>query len=205
MVDDCKSFLFNREWDKVKSVWEQCLRDPSNISDAIRGDDQYGFSRLSDISYEGSVYSQSDRRKTFAIQIGYLGWHYRGFQMQKGVLDVYTVQDDLLEILQRPVVAAGRTDKEVSALSQIVSFHTFDEIEAEDIEALFSQSQASKESRLRLIHCTRVPRKFHALFSATWRRYLYLLPLGEGDYDGFDVDVDFMRSLLCRYLYLIIL
>jgi tRNA U38,U39,U40 pseudouridine synthase TruA len=35
----------------------------------------------------------------------------------------------------------------------------------------------------------RAPRRFHALFSATWRRYVYIFPLNKGDYE-YDVDVD---------------
>ena len=196
MTDECKAFLLNRDWGSVKLVWAECLKDPSAIADAIRGDDDYGFSKLDEISYEGSEYCQSDRRKTFALQIGYLGWNYNGFQLQKGVANVFTVQDDLLQILQKPVVAAGRTDKNVSALSQILSFHTFEEVGVEDIVSVFNESLPQKECRLKLLNCTRVPRKFHALFSASWRRYVYLLPLKEGAIDGFDVDVSFISAAL---------
>ena len=66
-------------------------------------------------------------------------------------------------------MASGRTDKHVSALSQIISFHTFDEsITAESIHGLFAESEASSTGRLKLFQCVRVPRKFHALFLATW-------------------------------------
>lgn len=198
MTEECKAFLLNRDWEKVKLVWAQCLKDPSSIAEVIRGYEAYGFSTLDEISYEGSEYCQSDRRKTFAMQIGYLGWNYNGFQLQKGVANVYTVQDDLLQILQRPVVAAGRTDKNVSALSQIISFHTFDEVAVEDIVAVFNESLPQKEGRLKLLHCTRVPRKFHALFSASWRRYIYLLPLNEGDFNSFDIDLSFISAALIK-------
>ena len=198
MIDECKAFLLSRNWDKVKWIWAECLLEPSIIADVIRGDDDYGLNKLDDIAYEGSEYSQSDRRKTFALQIGYLGWNYNGFQQQRGVANVYTVQDDLLSILHKPVVAAGRTDKFVSALSQIVSVHTFEEIAVEDIVAVFNESLPQKEGRLKLMNCTRVPRKFHALFSASWRRYIYLLPLNDGVCDGFDVDVNFISTALTK-------
>ena len=66
-------------------------------------------------------------------------------------------------------MASGRTDKDVSALSQIISFHTFDKnITVDSIYTLFSESEASFIGRLKLFQCVRVPRKFHALFLATW-------------------------------------
>jgi tRNA pseudouridine(38-40) synthase len=111
---------------------------------------------------------------------------------------VYTVQDDLAQILSRTSVAAGRTDKDVSALSQVLSFHTYDEITEGDIKELFAQSEAQMQGRIKLFSCTRVPRRFHALFLATWRRYVYAFPLKPGAYSGYDVDVAYVARQLSR-------
>ena len=70
------------------------------------------------------------KRKTFALRIGYDGTKYNGYQIQKGVVGTKTtVEEDIEASLGRKVVAAGRTDKDVSAVSQIVSFTTFDDID----------------------------------------------------------------------------
>jgi hypothetical protein len=157
------------------------------------------------------------KRKTFALRIGYDGSAYTGYQMQKGCgLAQPTVEDDLRAALggRTNIVAAGRTDKGVSALSQIVSFSTFEEdVTEESIMSSFAANLAP-ERRQYLVcsQCYRVPRKFHALFTATWRRYLYMFPLKEGTYPasvvgqcqgngvGADVDVDFIRTALQMYV-----
>lgn len=179
-------------------MWKHCLLHPEETPSFIAGDSVYKFTDLGALRYEGRpYYCAEDRRATFALRIGYIGEHYYGFQLQRGQ-DINTVQSDLLKTLNRTSVAAGRTDKGVSALSQILSFHTFDAIEEDDIRDWFEQS--SHQDSLRLLDCARVPRKFHALFSATWRRYVYLLPLLPGPYMGLDVDVEFIQRLFSRLL-----
>ncbi|PRW33719.1 tRNA pseudouridine synthase A [Chlorella sorokiniana] len=77
----------------------------------------------------------------------------------------------------QPVVlaAAGRTDRSVHALGQVLSFYTWDDgVTQQDILSAIS---AARPGLLRAWHAERVPRSFHATFSAHWRRYLYLLPL----------------------------
>ncbi|KAL4419960.1 hypothetical protein ABPG75_007058 [Micractinium tetrahymenae] len=56
---------------------------------------------------------------------------------------------------------AGRTDRGVSALGQLV----------------LAAINAARPGLLRAWHVESVPRCFHATFKAQWRRYLYLLPL----------------------------
>ena len=41
-----------------------------------------------------------------------------------------------------------------------------------------------------------MPKKYNALWSATWRRYCYLFPLCHGPYEGVDVDADFVDACL---------
>ena len=97
-------------------------------------------------------------------------------------------------------MAAGRTDRGVSAISQIISFATFDDVTADDILREFNASLACRQGHLWAWDCQRVPRKFQALFSATWRRYLYLFPLCDGLYNG-NVDVDVPFVLECFQWY----
>ncbi|KAL4420340.1 hypothetical protein ABPG77_006147 [Micractinium sp. CCAP 211/92] len=60
---------------------------------------------------------------------------------------------------------AGRTDRGVSALGQLV----------------LGAINAARPGLLRAWHVESVPRSFHASFKAQWRRYLYLLPLRSAD------------------------
>ena len=39
------------------------------------------------------------------------------------------------------------------------------------------EHRSVKAGKLAVFECKEVPKKFNALFSATWRRYLYLFPL----------------------------
>jgi len=153
------------------------------------------------------------KRKTFAMRIGYVGTQYFGFQHQKGI-NVKTVEGDLKNILGGVVYGAGRTDRGVHAISQIVCFITGskDTIDKKKIELnesneeeyylnLIKNSDAYKNGRLNVYSCYRVPRKFNSRSSATWRRYLYLFPLNKGIYQyenfgSFDLDLNFANKML---------
>lgn len=76
-------------------------------------------------------------------------------------------------------MAAGRTDKGVSALSQIISFYINNEdvLPPSEILQKMRSHPSVIEGRLAIFDCQIVPKKFHALFSATWRRYMYLYPV----------------------------
>jgi tRNA U38,U39,U40 pseudouridine synthase TruA len=70
----------------------------------------------------------------------------------------------------------------VSAISQIISFHsTSVGLSAENILTQFREHRSVKEGKLAVFECKEVPRKFNALFSATWRRYLYFFPLNKSN------------------------
>ena len=147
-------------------------------------------------------YSSSDprhKRQTFAVRIGYNGVEYNGYQIQKGSNDdIVTVEGDISQALGHSINAAGRTDSNVSAISQIISFHSYEDLTPAIILEKLENSRACQSKRLGAWDCYRVPRKFHALFSATWRRYLYLLPLQTVDEvhgRRYDIDVSFVNVL----------
>ncbi len=108
-------------------------------------------------------------------------------------------------------------------MSQILSFHTYDDISREDVIEAIRSSPASRDGSITVFDCQRVPRKFHSLFLATWRRYMYMFPLnvtadhgadqegwyrvppscmrgfGEGSLGSLvDVDVEFINRALER-------
>ena len=156
------------------------------------------------------------KRKTFAMRIGYVGSQYFGYQHQKGKEDIKTVEGDLKKILGGVVYGAGRTDRGVHAISQVVCFITGSkdilknnqvridlngQKEEDYYLSLVRNSEAFKQGRLNAYSCYRVPRKFNSRSSATWRRYLYLFPLNNGIYKfenfgSFDLDIDFANTML---------
>jgi tRNA pseudouridine(38-40) synthase len=187
----------------INKFWGTVIKLKTNeMPDFLRGDSMYGPTDLQSISSLGlrefSCGNPRAERKTFALRIGYDGSKYNGYQRQKGVADVRTVEEDVFQSLgRRSSVAAGRTDKGVSAVSQIISFHTRDNIDAEQLLETVRKAAPCEEGSLFVSDVARVPRRFHALFSATWRRYIYMFPLKHGPYtNGFDVDVQFVHEAL---------
>ena len=66
------------------------------------------------------------------MRIGYNGKKFRGYQKQKGI-ERETVEGTLKVAIDEALIAAGRTDKGVSAISQVVNFiTTSDSISPED-------------------------------------------------------------------------
>lgn len=133
-------------------------------------------------------------RETWACAVSYYGSGFHGFAWQKG--EEKTVQG-CLERAIRPLLGgqhalvldcAGRTDAGVSATSQIVSFYSWPPIDQSELRAAVD---GAAPGELRLLWAQRVPREFHATFSALWRRYVYLLPLRPGA--GADGDVTAAR------------
>lgn len=71
----------------------------------------------------------------------------------------------------------------MSAISQVLSFHTFDQsITEKSIVEKFKASRVHAEGNIRLLKCWRMPREFNALYCATWRRYIYMFPLNIKSY-----------------------
>ena len=213
--DSHSLILEDRNWSLVTEFWSTCITvddrmrlpfwvlgsSSSSSSSSSSVDFNYGITNIKEIHEIGKdEYNSLDprhKRQTFAIRIGYNGCEYRGYQMQKG-LNNNTVEGDIYNALGLSTNAAGRTDSNVSAISQVISFHSHDNLTPDDILQKLKDSDACKSKRLGAWDCYRVPRKFHALFSATWRRYLYLLPLkvNEANKDTiYDIDVEFVNLL----------
>lgn len=109
--------------------------------------------------------------------------------------------------LGRGSQSAGRTDRGVSAISQISSFISKDPITPNQIYDTFLKNIANVtregaagsvplDEALVCYECRRVPRRFNARGSATWRRYLYILPLNDTEDRG--LDVPSMNRMLSR-------
>jgi hypothetical protein len=273
-------FFESRNWAGVKRFWSTILTQGQEdvesssthpIPSFVAGEGDYRLTDLQalhDVS-AGDEFQCDDvkfaNRYTYALSLGYDGSQYYGYQQQRGSeAHIRTVEDDLDFLLRRKVLVAGRTDKDVSAVAQIVSFHAHDAVDrSRDIldmverrikafddclaagldytsgdddasapaqteavpELILSKKQRkvqekkakqkSKEAmfpfslpssklsgKLRIWDCKRVSRKFHPIFVATWRRYLYLFPanvisttnVDDNESRCLDVDVEFVNS-----------
>jgi len=113
--------------------------------------------------------------KRIALGIRYDGSPYHGWQSQD---NLSTVQEQLERALSRvanhtvTVTCAGRTDAGVHATSQIVHFNT-DADRSEESWVFGANSNMPMD--IRVLWAKPVSHDFHARFSATARRYRYLL------------------------------
>ncbi|HSH73063.1 MAG TPA: tRNA pseudouridine(38-40) synthase TruA [Methylophilaceae bacterium] len=110
-----------------------------------------------------------------ALGLEYDGSHFCGWQSQPGGCGV---QDRLEAALKKMaahelrVIAAGRTDTGVHALSQVVHFDTTTE---RPLSAWVRGVNASLPAAVRVLWAKVVDEEFHARFSAYQRSYQYLL------------------------------
>ena len=100
---------------------------------------------------------------------------------------------------KHPIVyQSGRTDRNVSGAGQIVQIFRdakdhlerryIDEREEEEKcelirRAINESTEVGKRGYLRAVECFRVNAEWHASFSATWRRYVYIVPKRALDVD----------------------
>lgn len=109
------------------------------------------------------------------LDVAYDGTGFRGYAAQTGLRTVQGELDGALEqILGRKVVTsvAGRTDAGVHARGQVVSF-PYEELVDERRLARSLNGLVGPE--ISVLAVTEAPDEFSARFSATWRRYRYLI------------------------------
>jgi tRNA pseudouridine38-40 synthase len=117
--------------------------------------------------------SREGRRIALVIQ--YLGAQFHGWQRQPRHRTVQQVLEDTLQVILEHTVgvhAAGRTDSGVHAAAQVAHFDTTSVIPAHRwADVLNSRLPADVLVRA----STSVPSTWHSRFSASWRRYRYLI------------------------------
>ena len=112
-----------------------------------------------------------------ALCVGYHGASYAGWQAQP-YLQVETVQEvleaSLGNVADEPVttVCAGRTDSKVHAVAQVAHF---DDPRGRSLKAWVLGTNATLPKTIRVHWAASVPADFHARFSATRRRYRYVI------------------------------
>jgi tRNA pseudouridine38-40 synthase len=108
-----------------------------------------------------------------ALVIQYLGTHFHGWQRQAGQRTVQEeIEKALFSILHRPVTlhGAGRTDAGVHAAAQVAHFEAASSIPAEKWAKVLN-TQLPKD--ILVLASSQVNSRWHARFSASWRRYRY--------------------------------
>jgi len=138
-----------------------------------------------------------------ALAVEYAGHAFCGFQSQAdgcGVQDA--LERALAVIADHPVgvVAAGRTDTGVHAVSQVVHFDTSS---VRPLSAWTRGANAHLPASVAVLWAHPVPEDFHARFAATARHYTYLLVdrqqrpglnAGRTGWYHLPLDVDAMRT-----------
>lgn len=113
--------------------------------------------------------------KRIALAIRYDGTRYHGWQSQDGLLTVQqAVESALSRVADHPVtvICAGRTDAGVHATCQVVHFNT--SAERQPYSWIFG-ANSNLPHDITVIWAKEVSMDFHARFSATGRKYRYVL------------------------------
>ena len=191
------------DWELVSEFWKTIIdKDNKEPPSWVKGDDEYGLSNIRKLDEVGKFSGEFSKnpndtryslKKTFAILLGYRGSEYeRGFARQRVKYgeEERTVELDIKNALQLgcQIVVAGRTDAHVSAISQVVNIVTSGEITSEEILRRLHGSESAQSGRVVFYDVVRAPRSFNTRGNATWRRYLYLVPLIGPSAAQLDVD-----------------
>ncbi len=111
----------------------------------------------------------------YALAVEYDGKNYCGWQRQKNVIGVQQrLEEALSKIADEPieVICAGRTDTGVNATNQIIHFDTT-KIRKDVAWTLGVNTHLPEDIAVRWVQS--VSDEFHARFSATSRRYRYII------------------------------
>lgn len=114
-------------------------------------------------------------RQRIALKVQYFGANFHGWQRQKGLRSVQGVLEEAIAKETREPVslqAAGRTDTGVHGSGQVAHFDTSIRIPSEHW-AMVINNQLPQD--VAVTEAAVVSFDWHARFSATWRRYRYLI------------------------------
>jgi len=112
---------------------------------------------------------------TFAFGLQYNGTAYRGWQFQVNVSSIQAVVESAITQLANEkiqVICAGRTDAGVHAMNQVIHFHTTAIREA---HAWLRGTNSYLPRDVSVQWIKEVSSDFHARYSATARRYQYVI------------------------------
>ncbi len=117
--------------------------------------------------------------RNIKIKIAYDGNNFYGYQKQNKDRTVQNEIEEKLEIILNHKVktfGAGRTDRGVHAITQVVNFNTENSIPT---EGLFLHLKDIISPDIHIYKVSEVPLDFHSRFSAKARAYIYKMKLRE--------------------------
>lgn len=118
---------------------------------------------------------EDDVTRRLCMRIAYDGTYYTGFQRQRHAHTVQgTLEEALRHLLRHPIslTPAGRTDKGVHAMDQVIHLDTSSPLDDMTIQSKLNRV-LPKAIRVRSIQT--LPRVFHARFDALWKTYMYVI------------------------------
>ncbi len=121
------------------------------------------------------THEYGEEKMRYALGIEYDGSNYHGWQRQKNVVSVQQkIEKALSKIANEPieVICAGRTDTGVNATNQVIHFET-EQVRKDVAWTLGVNTNLPKDIAVSWVH--QVNDDFHARFSATARRYRYII------------------------------
>ena len=114
----------------------------------------------------------------YKLIVSYIGTNYSGFQIQNNKKTIQQILQDILSKvcqLQITVIASGRTDAGVSAISQVCHFDTSKEINE---KKCLSYSNSLLPKDIRILSIEKVDDNFHARYNAKQKTYDYFFYVG---------------------------
>jgi hypothetical protein len=187
------AFFKNRNWDAVANFWYHNVRSSTPL---ITGDSKYGVTDMKTLEYS---FDQQSSYRRFALRIGYVGTMYTAYQRSRHeVKGEVKVEHDLDTALGKQAFCQRMTKPNVSAISQIVTLPGTLKDTTDTILEKARDCLPVCVGRLAVYDCVNVITSFKATEGVTWRRFLYLFPLNEGEFNGVDIDVDFVNKALKR-------
>ena len=151
--------------------------------------------------------------KNVALKVAYLGWEYNGLARQINTPE--TVEEVVLQGCERccliysaqdyKITRCGRTDKGVSAFSQVVSLYMRSKIDDSSLNGKMADGKVPEEYDyitmlnnvlppfIRVLAWAPVGLEFDARFQVLYRSYKYFFP-------RCDLDIEAMRGALGRFL-----
>ncbi|MEZ6057167.1 MAG: tRNA pseudouridine(38-40) synthase TruA [Planctomycetaceae bacterium] len=117
--------------------------------------------------------------RNIALRLAYDGTRFAGWQVQNNARTVQeVVEQAILKTTGESVrlMSAGRTDAGVHALAQVANFLTSSSIPAERFRRAL---QTRLPEDVVVLSSCEVPAEFHSTYSATSKRYRYLMQLSE--------------------------
>ncbi|ORX86511.1 tRNA pseudouridine synthase, partial [Anaeromyces robustus] len=146
-----------------------------------------------------------------ALKIAYFGWNYQGFAEQTQDKNVNTIEGHLFEVLKSLKLIqdrktchyslCGRTDKGVSAFSQIVGLYVRSSLKNDPKKGIYTTENemdyVSMLNRMlpidiRVLAWSPIKSSFHARYNCSYRKYNYF-------FTKQDLDIELMQKA-CKKL-----